>query len=299
MCVYDVAIIGLGPAGATAAIYSAKYNLKTIVIGQVPGGTAAEAHKICNYPPFVEIKGFELAQRFLQHVQSMNVEVVFGKVENVEKKKEFFELDAGDKKIQAKKIVIATGTKRKQLGIARENEFRGKGISYCATCDGMFYKNKVVGVVGGGNSALTAALLLSEFAEKVYIFYGKDKFYKAEPAWTEQVLKNKKIKSEFNVEIKELVGKGALESVKLTNGKEVKLGGLFVEIGSNPNTSAVENLGLKKDERGYIVVDENCRTSMKGVYAAGDITNHKLKQIVVAEADGAVAATSIYHELMG
>ncbi|MDD4983335.1 MAG: FAD-dependent oxidoreductase [Candidatus ainarchaeum sp.] len=295
---YDVAIIGLGPAGATAAIYSARYNLKTIVVGQVPGGTAAEAHKICNYPPFAEIKGFELAQRLLQHVQAMNVEVVFGKVENIEKKKDFFELNTGDKKIQAKKIVIATGTKRKQLGISRENEFRGKGISYCATCDGMFYKNKVAGVVGGGNAALTAALLLSEFAEKVYIFYRKDKFYKAEPAWTEQVLKNKKISPIFDVEIKELIGKTELEAVKLSNKKEIKLDGLFVEIGSDPNIAAVESLGVKKDERGYIIIDENCKTNIKGVYAAGDITNHKLKQIVVAEADGAVAATNIYHELM-
>ena len=294
---YDVAIIGLGPAGATAAIYSARYNLKTIVIGQVPGGTAAEAHKICNYPPFAEIKGFELAQRFLQHVQAMNVEVVFGKVENVEKKKDFFELNTGDRKIQASKIIVATGTKRRQLGIERENELRGKGISYCATCDGAFYKNKIAGVVGGGNAALTAALLLAEFAEKVYIFYRKDKFTNAEPAWTEQVMKNKKITPLFNVEIKELVGKDNLESVKLSNKKEIKLDGLFVEIGSNPNTAGIDGLGLKKDERKYIIVDETKKTNVAGVYAAGDVTNNKLKQIVVAEADGATAATNIYHEL--
>ncbi len=294
---YDVAIIGFGPAGATAAIYSARYNMKTVIFGQVPGGTAAEAHVICNYPVFKEMKGFEFAQKLLEHVQEMKVDINFEKVDAIEKKQDHFEIIFGSEMVKAKKIIIATGTKRKHLNIDRENEFRGKGISYCATCDSTFYKGKTVGVVGGGNAALTAALLLSEFSENVYIFYRKDKFTKAEPAWTSQVLKNKKITPIFNVEVAKLNGVDKLESVELSNGKEVKVEGLFVEIGADPNIAFADNLNLEKDEKGYVKINSSCETNISGVYCAGDVVNNELKQIVVAEANGATAATNIYHEL--
>ena len=293
---YELAIIGTGPAGMNAAIYAARYKIKTLVFGEIMGGMAAEAHEICNLFGFSKIKGYELAMKIQEQAESLGIEVKNEKVIQVIKKENEFEIKTNENTYSSKKIILAMGTEKRKLGIERENEMIGKGISYCATCDGAFYKDKTVGVVGGGNSALTAALLIAEFATKVYIIYRQDKFFRAEPAWVEAVAKNAKIEPVFKANVIEIIGEKKLESVKLDNEQTLQLDGLFIELGSEPNTELCEQLGVEL-ERGHIKTDKTQKTNVFGVYAPGDITNNALKQIITAAAEGAIAATQTYSEL--
>ncbi len=292
---YDLIIIGSGPAGLSAAVYAARYLLKTLVIGTLPGGLASEAVEVCNFLTYDKIKGFELAQKMTEHVKSLNIEI---KNENVSeiKKDKLFEVKTNSGTYNAKKIILATGTKRRKLGLDKEHDLAGKGISYCATCDAAFFKDKIVGVVGGSNSALTAALLLARFATKVFIIYRQDKFFRAEPAWIQQVEKTKNIESVFNSNVKELVGENKLDAVKLDSDKEIKLDGLFIEIGADPSSALAEQLGVKLD-RGYIITDEEQKTNIDSVFAAGDVCKNVMKQIITAAAEGAVAANSAFTEI--
>ncbi len=290
---YDLVIIGSGPAGLTAAIYAARYKLKTLVLGQLHGGIASEAWEICNFPTYGRVKGFELMMKMIKQVEDLGVEIKNEEVVDVTKK---LVVKTNKEEYKAKKIILATGTERRTLGIEKEKEFLGKGVSYCATCDGGFYKDKIAGVVGGSDAALTAALLLSRFTKKVFIFYRKDKFSKAEPAWIEEVNKEKKIEPVFNVNITELIGDKKLEKVKLDNGEEYALDGIFVEIGSTPNSKLAEKIGISMKE-GYILTDEKMRTNVKGIFACGDVRENPLKQIITACSDGAIAANSLYEEI--
>ncbi len=289
---YDVIIIGAGPAGLTAAIYAARYKLKTLVIGQLAGGIASEAWEICNFPTYGRVKGFDLMQKMISQVKDLGVEVLNEEVKEIKKNL----ILTNKKEYSAKKIIIATGTQRKRLELPREKEFLGKGISYCATCDGGFFKEKIAGVIGGSDAALTAALLLSRFAKKVYIIYRKEKFFRAEPAWVDEVKKEKKIEPIFNSEVAELIGEKKLEKIKLNTGKEVILDGLFIEIGSNPNSELAKKMGVKTKE-GYILTDERMRTNVSGVFACGDVIESELKQIITACAQGAIAANCAYEEI--
>lgn len=290
---YEVIIIGSGPAGLTAAIYAARYKLKTLVLGQLHGGIAGEAWEICNFPTYGRVKGFELMMKMIKQVQDLGVEI---KNEEVLEITEKLIVKTNKKEYSTKKIILATGTERKRLELKKEKEFLGKGISYCATCDGGFFKDKIVGVVGGSDAALTAALLLSRFAKKVYIFYRKEKFFRAEPSWIDEVKKEKKIEPIFNVNIIELLGDKKLEKIKLDNKNEIELDGLFVEIGSTPNSSLGKNLGLKMQE-GYILTDERMKTNVDGVFACGDVRESPMKQIITACSDGAIAANCAYEEI--
>jgi thioredoxin reductase (NADPH) len=291
---YEVIIIGSGPAGLTAAIYAARYKLKTLVLGQLHGGIASEAWEICNFPTYGRVKGFELMMKMIKQVESLGVEIKNEEVLDINDKNI---VKTNKKEYSAKKIIIATGTERKRLGVDKEKEFLGKGISYCATCDGGFFKDKIAGVVGGSDAALTAALLLSRFAKKVYIFYRKDKFYRAEPSWIEEVEKEKKIEPIFNVNVEKLIGKEKLEKIKLDNGEEINIDGLFIEIGSTPNSSLGDKLGLDKTEEGYILTDERMRTNKKNIFACGDVRKSPIKQIITACSDGAIAANCAYEEI--
>jgi len=293
---YDLIIIGAGPAGLTAAVYAARYKLNVLVIGKIPGGLMGEAHEVCNFPTYDKITGFELVKKMVEQVKKLEVEIKHEEVLDIEKGTEF-QIVTGKNKYFAKKIIIATGSKRRSLGVEREKELTGKGLHYCATCDAGFYKDKIVGVVGGGDAALTSALLLSKFAKKVYIIYRRDKFINAEPTWAEEVKKNKKIDLIFNSEIEELIGKEKLEKIKLQNKKEIVLEGLFVEIGSVPGCAIAEKLGVKM-KNNYIIVDKNQGTNVDGVFATGDVTDNPLKQIVTACGEGAVAGYTVYKELM-
>jgi len=295
---YDLVIIGAGPSGLTAAIYAARYKLNTIVIGEQIGGMAAEAEEIHNFPSHKKITGIELIKKMREQVENLGVEIKNSYVNSIKKIDSQFLVKTSSTEYKAKKIILATGTKKRKLGLELEDKFLGKGISYCATCDAAFFKNKVVGVVGGSNSALTAALLLSKFANKVYIIYRKNKFFRAEPKLVEEVEKNEKIKSIFNSNVTELIGENKLEGVKLDNGDKLNLDGLFIEIGSVPNLKLAEELGIELEEN-YIKVDKKQRTNIRGVFACGDVTNSPLKQIIVACAQGAIAANSAYEELKG
>jgi len=290
---YDLIIIGAGPAGLSAAIYAARYKIKTLVIGKLPGGLASEASDVRNYPGFTQLTGMELMMKMIKQVKELDVEI---KAETVNELKSGFSVVTNKATYQCSKIIIATGSERKKLGLARERELTGKGISYCATCDAGFYKDKVAGVVGGSDAALTAALLLAKFAKKVYIFYRQDKFFRAEQAWVEQVEKTKNIEAVFKSEVAKLNGEEKLTGVELKDSRTIELDGLFIEAGSKPNVELVGALGVEIDGL-YIKTDKGQKTNVGGVYAAGDVTNNTFKQIVVACGEGAVAAHSAYEEL--
>lgn len=297
---YDLIIIGAGPAGLTAAIYALRYKLEVLVIGKLIGGAASEAYKVCNFPSYEKIKGFELVEKIVYQTKMLGIEIKTSEVYKINKNKEEFEVITSDGKYLSKKIIIATGLTKNKLDIEKEGEFIGRGVSYCASCDAPLYKGKISAVIGGSDSALTTALLLTKFAKKVYIIYRREKFTTAEPIWREDVLKNKKIKVMFNSEIKELIGKDYLKAIKIKiedKDKELKVDGLFVEIGSTPNDFLAKELKLKMDEN-YIHVDKKQSTSIKGVYAAGDVTNNPLKQIITACSEGAIAAYSVYKEIL-
>ena len=291
---YDLIIIGAGPAGLTAAIYAARYKLNVLIVGKLFGGIMTESYKVCNYPGYKNITGFELAKKMLEQAKELGVEI---KQEEVYDVKKGFEVITNKNKYSAKKIILAVGSERKKLQLENEKKFMGKGISYCATCDASFYKDKIVGIVGGSDAALSSALLLSKMAKKVYIIYRQEKFLKAQPAWVEEVKKNKKITSFFNSSITQLIGKERLQEIEINGKKKLGVDGIFVEIGSVPNIELAEKLKVKTNSEGYIVVDKKQRTSVAGVFAAGDITDNPLKQIVTACGEGAVAANSAYGEM--
>ena len=206
--IYDLLIIGGGPAGMSAAVYAARYKLNAIVIAAEEGGLAATAHQVLNFPSYKSISGLELMQKMKEQVESLKVPIVFETVAGARKTDSHF-IVSTDRNVEyyAKKIIIATGTKRKKLNVPGEKELYGRGVSYCATCDAGFFKGKKVAVVGGSNSALTAAMLLAEYASEVCIIYRQDKFFRADPAWVEVVEKNKKIKCMFQDNVKEIKGK--------------------------------------------------------------------------------------------
>ena len=294
---YDLIIIGAGPAGLTAAVYAARYKINFLIIGKMSGGLMGEAYEICNFPSYNRVNGVELMKKMINHVNDLGVEIKSEEVLDIKKKGKEFEIKTNKEIYPAKKIIIATGSERRKLGINREKELTGKGISYCATCDAPFYKDKVVGVAGGSDAALTAALLLSKFTKKVYIIYRKNKFFRGDNIWIEEVKRNKKIESLFNSTITRLIGKDKLEEIEINGKKKLKLNGLFVEIGGMPNIELAKNIGVKIGKN-QIITDKQQKTNIKGFFAAGDVTDNPLKQIVTACGEGATAANSIYRELM-
>ena len=293
--VFDVLIVGAGAAGLTAAIYSSRYALKTIIVSKDTGGLAATAHKICNYPGFEEISGFELMQKVSNQTIKLGVPIVNDEVIEIKKQDDIFYVKTRKEEYLSKKVIFSAGMQRRKLEVPGEDKLLGRGVSYCATCDAGFFRNKTVAVVGGSDAALTAALLLSEFASKVYIIYRKEKF-RAEPAWINSVNNEEKIEPVFNEEILEIVGDKKVESVRLKSGKSLNLDGVFIEIGSEPKLELVENLGVQL-EKNFIKTDKNQETNISGFYAAGDITANELKQIVTACSQGAVAAFSCFEKL--
>ncbi len=289
---YDVAIIGAGPAGLTAALYSARYMLKTIVIGEIAGSELTEAYEVENFPTHKKISGFEIVNKIADQVRSLGVKIVERKVEKIERKEQFII----DGEIKAKTIIVAIGRKKRKAGIEGEDRFVGKGVSYCATCDAAFYMGKKVAVVGGGDAALTSALLLSQFASKVYIVYRRDKFFRAEPIWVKKVEENDKIEPIFNSIITKINGDDKVKSIVINGEKEMEIDGVFIEVGSVPDTKFIEMIGVKNRD-GYIVVDKEQRTDIKGIYACGDVTDNSLKQAITAAAEGAIAAASAYNDI--
>ncbi len=290
---YDLIIIGAGPAGLTAGIYAARYQLKTLIIGKTPGGLAGIAHEVCNFPSIERISGAKLMLEMIEQTKKTGVEI---KNEEVIEIKEGFEVITSKSKYHAKKIIIATGRERRKLDLKKEKEFIGKGVSYCATCDANFYRGKRVAVVGGGNAALNTALLLARMAGKVYMIYKQSKFIRGEKTNIEEVIGSEKIKPLFNSNVTNLIGKEKLEEIEINGKEKLKVDGLFIEIGSIPNLEFVEKLKLRL-EGDYIIVNKKQKTNIAGIFASGDVTNNPLKQIITACAEGAIAADSAYKEL--
>jgi thioredoxin reductase (NADPH) len=294
----DTIIVGGGAAGLAAGIYAARYKLDTLLISKA-GGSALDAPWVENYPGFDSISGMELILRFEKQAKNLGIKIVDDHVNKVEKKSKYYVVKTNKKEYKSKTVILALGRKKNRLNIKGESEYAGRGVSYCATCDAPLFGNKIVGVVGGANSAAKSALLAAEHAEKVHIIYRKDKL-RSEPIVTDKVKRNKKIKITYNTNIKEIKGGNMVSSVVLDTGKELKLDGLFVEIGSTPSTDFLKGL-VKLDSKGYIKVDCNQKTSAKGIFAAGDVTVggcNKIRQIITSAAEGVLAATAAYEYLM-
>lgn len=299
---YDLAIIGAGPAGMSAGIYAGRFRTRALVLSKDIGGTCLTAHVVENYPGFRSISGVDLMMEFKKHLEDYKeqVELKQEEVQGAKKDGDNFILVTNKGEYKVKSVIISSGTQRRKLNIEGEKEFLGKGVSYCATCDAAFFKDKTVAVVGGSNSAVTAALLLAEHGKRVYLIYRKNEYDKAEPVWVERMQENKKITEILNTNVLKVNGNGIVQSIELDKEykgkKDLELEGLFIEIGSYPAMGLASNLGVKVDENDLIDVDELGRTNIEGVYAAGDVTNGfgNLKQIVTAAAAGAVTATSVY-----
>jgi thioredoxin reductase (NADPH) len=294
---YDLIIIGGGPAGLTAAIYAVRYKLKTLLIAKELGGYMMESDRIENYPGFKKISGLELTEKMADQAKSLGAKIEEDEAIEIKKDKEFM-VTTRNNKFEAKTLIYALGTQRRKLNVPGEEQFLGKGISYCATCDGPFFKDKIVAVVGGSDAAAIAALQVAEHAKKVYIIYRKEKL-RAEPYWVDQLEKNKKFEIICNANVKEIKGTGKLESISLDNGKELKLDGLFVEIGSVPTVALAEKIGLELSEENYIKIHCDQSTNVSGIFAAGDITIgcNSMRQIITAAAEGAIAARAAYDHL--
>jgi thioredoxin-disulfide reductase len=300
---YDVIIVGAGPAGLTAAIYTSRRKLKTLILSKGLSDQVSETPHIENYPGFLKIEGFKLLQKFEEQVRDFGVEIIFEEVVEIKPKKKGFILKTVTKKsYEAKVLILAFGKIPRTLEIPGEKEFTGKGVSYCATCDAPLYKNKTVAVIGGGNAALDATLLLSKIAKKVYLVHRRDEFRGFESE-VEKVKKRKNVElvlSHIAVEFKgnKVIKSMIVESKKTGKKHEIKVDGVFVEIGSVVKTDFVKDL-VKLDKNGYIIVNKNCETSRPGVFACGDVDNTPFKQIVVAAGEGAAAGLMAYNYLHG
>jgi thioredoxin reductase (NADPH) len=291
--VYDVAVIGAGPAGVTAAIYAKRYMLDTVVISRDLGGMAKKAWKIENYPSHRSILGSSLAKLFQENFDHLEVPFEKDTVQKLEKGENFVMTTKDGRMIEARSVILASGTRKRRLGLPDED--RLKGISYCAICDAPFYARKTVAVIGGCDSGATTALLLAEYAEKVYLIEVKDKL-PCEAVWAEQVISNPRIEVMCDSSAEALHGDRRIEAVSLKGGNKLDIQGLFIEIGSDPDNALARSLGVDTDDCGMIVVDRAQNTSIQGVFAAGDITDGSsgLRQISTAVGEGAVAAYSAY-----
>jgi len=302
---YDVAIVGSGMAGLSAGLYTARYELSTVVIGDLLGGATSTAWTIENYPGYKEIDGYDLIVKVKEQNEALGVNIINDRVASLKKVKDGFELslrDGGDHTITAKAVILAVGAARRKLGVAKEDEYgKGKGVHYCATCDAPLYKEKIIGIVGGGDASVKGMNLAVQYADKIHAFVRGDQL-KAEPINYERLqphIESGKVEVHFKTEIKELLGSDRLTGVKTSDGKEIPLDGLFIEIGAVPEVELAQELGVELDKHGYIGVNAMMETNVPGIYAAGDTTNFfgHFKQDITAAAMGAVAATSAFHHV--
>ncbi|WP_202318686.1 thioredoxin-disulfide reductase [Archaeoglobus neptunius] len=297
---YDVAIIGGGPAGLTAALYSARYGLKTVFFETVdPVSQLSLAAKIENYPGF-EGNGMELLEKMKEQAVNAGAEWKMEKVEKVEKTGDTFTVITESGEYEARSIIVATGGKHREAGIEGENAFIGRGVSYCATCDGNFFRGKKVIVYGSGKEAIEDAIYLHDIGCEVVVI-SRTPSLRAEKALIDE-LEKRQIKVLTSTTIRKIIGPGKVEKVLVYSREEkeeyeIEADGLFIAIGMRPATDVVAELGVERDHMGYIRVDKEQRTNIKGVFAAGDCCDNPLKQVVTACGDGAVAASSAYRYL--
>lgn len=297
---YDLIILGAGPAGLTAGIYAVRRAMKTLILSSDVGGQLNLASDIENYPGFAQIDSFDLIKKMEEHAKSAGAEIKIQTINEIKKENEVFKLYGGQEIFEAKTVIVAMGLSPRLLAIKGENELSGRGISYCANCDGPLYRNKVVAVLGGGNSALDAAEYLSKIASQVYLIHRNSDFRGFE-GLVNEVKKRENIQIYLETEVREIIGAEKVEALKLFNNntqneKELLVNGVFVEIGRVAHTDLVVDLADRNDKK-QIIVDEYCQTKTEGLFAAGDITNVPFKQITIACGQGTIAALAAYQYL--
>ena len=294
---YDVIIIGGGAAGLTAGLYAGRGGLKTLIIEKMyTGGQAATTYEVDNYPGFSEtISGPDLVMKMEAHAKKFGTQIIYEDVIDIDVDGAKKTVKTNQNIYQAKALILAMGATWKELGLERENELRGAGISYCATCDGAFYRDKVTAVVGGGDTAVEDALFLSRFCSKVYLIHRRDRL-RAVKVLQDAAFANDKIQFVWDTTVEKILGQDSVEGITVKNLKTnearyIKIDGLFIAVGVVPNSDIVKGK-VETNERGYIITDESMQTNKFGVYAAGDVREKTLRQIITAAADGAVAAYS-------
>ncbi|MEC1581182.1 thioredoxin-disulfide reductase [Bacillus subtilis] len=298
--IYDVIIIGAGPAGMTAAVYTSRANLSTLMIERgIPGGQMANTEDVENYPGFESILGPELSNKMFEHAKKFGAEYAYGDIKEVVDGKEYKVVKAGSKEYKARAVIIATGAEYKKIGVPGEKELGGRGVSYCAVCDGAFFKGKELVVVGGGDSAVEEGVYLTRFASKVTIVHRRDKL-RAQSILQARAFDNEKVDFLWNKTVKEIheengkVGNVTLVDTVTGEESEFKTDGVFIYIGMLPLSKPFENLGITNEE-GYIETNDRMETKVEGIFAAGDIREKSLRQIVTATGDGSIAAQSVQH----
>ncbi|MCY8198474.1 thioredoxin-disulfide reductase [Bacillus subtilis] len=298
--IYDVIIIGAGPAGMTAAVYTSRANLSTLMIERgIPGGQMANTEDVENYPGFESILGPELSNKMFEHAKKFGAEYAYGDIKEVVDGKEYKVVKAGSKEYKARAVIIAAGAEYKKIGVPGEKELGGRGVSYCAVCDGAFFKGKELVVVGGGDSAVEEGVYLTRFASKVTIVHRRDKL-RAQSILQARAFDNEKVDFLWNKTVKEIheengkVGNVTLVDTVTGEESEFKTDGVFIYIGMLPLSKPFENLGITNQE-GYIETNDRMETKVEGIFAAGDIREKSLRQIVTATGDGSIAAQSVQH----
>jgi thioredoxin reductase (NADPH) len=290
---YDLIVLGGGPTAIGCAIYAARFAMDLLIVGKTFGGLIATTHVVENYPAIKSISGQGLMDMFRDHMDSLKIPYITDEIRSIEKIEDHFELHSFFQKFKAYSICLATGSERKKLGIPGEEEFTGKGVSYCATCDGPFYKDKTVAVIGGSDSAAKEALFLAESAKKVYIIYRRDEI-RAEPINKRRVFNNPKIELIYKTNIVEIKGDRSVKSVIFDNGKEFEIDGVFIEIGSLPNSDLAERIGVETNEKGEIKINRKSETNVTGIFAAGDVADAPFKQAITGVSEGVIAAYSAF-----
>jgi thioredoxin reductase (NADPH) len=296
---YDIIIIGGGPAGLSSGIYASRLGAKTLILEKLnPGGQITLSSEIENYPGVCEVKsGLEFMSCWPEQAKRFGCEIKSEEVTKLSPENGKWIIETHKNKYKAKAVIFATGSNPKKAGFEGEEEFTGRGVSYCAVCDGFFYKDRVVAVIGGGDTALEEALYLSKIAKKVYLIHRRDKF-RAAPHTQKKVFNTPNIEIIFNETVKKVIGKDFVEGIILSSNKELKVDGVFVFVGMKVNNELVKNLA-ELNEYGEVKVNLKMQTSKKGLYAAGDVRENSVKQVVAAAGDGATAAINAIKYIEG
>ena len=295
---YDTIIIGAGPAGMTAALYAARSNLKVALIeGGLPGGQMNNTSDIENYPGYANISGPELAEKMFEPLENLGVEHLYGFVEKIEDHGNIKKVITDDEEFETRTVIVATGSKHRLLGVPGEEELNSRGVSYCAVCDGAFFRDQDLLVVGGGDSAVEEAIFLTQFAKSVTIVHRRDEL-RAQKVLQDRAFANEKINFIWDSVVKEIKGENRVESVVIENVKtnqvtEHAFGGVFIYVGLDPVSDFTKDLQIQ-DESGWIVTDDHMKTSVAGVFAVGDVRQKDLRQVTTAVGDGAIAGQEAY-----
>ncbi len=300
---FDLVIVGYGLTGLAAAMYAGRLELKTLLVGEIPGGLITWTDIVENYPGFKRLTGQELTDKLREHAEEYKVPLETGRIEKIEKQKDgTFLLKSHDTQYRAKSVLIATGTKVKELDVPGSKEFKNKGIQFCALCDGALFKGKTLAVIGGSDSAAKEALVLARFAKKVFIIYRGEKI-RAEPPNMDRLKKTKNIEIVYQTSVAEIKGSASVEKIILDNpykgSKELKLDAIFMAIGHIPLSDLVKPLGVKLNEKGEIIINRNSETNVAGIFAAGDVVDTRFKQAIVGVGEAVSAVYSAFMYISG